>query len=465
MSILTIGNAYPGEVTDLMATDFIGALLNPSSTRTSTLFVTSPYAGDFVSFVGTGFTYDASDHLIGGTITSMSETDAGVSVFDLTGLNIPVATTTTNDAFRLAAFSGADTMTGNADPQILYGFQDNDSLSGLGGPDTLYGGMGNDTLDGGTGDDILDGNLGTDRLLGNDGNDVLYQSGALTGAEILNGGAGVDTLRAVSTGAATLINFALGSTLTSIERLQFDSSAGAMQVVVPWGQVGPGLSSTAEVIGGSQADTLTLAVGVGGDYTIPNFTYTNWTPPVLDGSMASGDIVILSGNGAANFVLRATADHFGVQVLIGGTGNDLLVGSQSIESLVTTGGADTLQGGGGNDNLSAYNNNGSFNTFASSVFDGGGGVDYLTLGGHIDFRGSISGIEGLGLLPEVIGAPGRPVAQITVGSGFFNALPSNLTLRGVGEIELDMDAATFNGSQFVFEAGSAIVFGIEGTEW
>ncbi len=66
----------------------------------------------------------------------------------------------------------ADTIIGNAEDNILIGFDGADSLSGLDGNDRLDGGADNDTLNGGADDDILIGGGGADSLTGGTGNDV-----------------------------------------------------------------------------------------------------------------------------------------------------------------------------------------------------------------------------------------------------------------------------------------------------
>ncbi|MBS8260641.1 hypothetical protein DYI23_10460 [Roseibium polysiphoniae] len=65
-----------------------------------------------------------------------------------------------------------DTLTGNAEANVLKGRRGDDLISGGGGDDELYGGAGNDTLSGGEGDDWLDGGTGTDVLEGGAGSDT-----------------------------------------------------------------------------------------------------------------------------------------------------------------------------------------------------------------------------------------------------------------------------------------------------
>ncbi|HMQ94001.1 MAG TPA: DVUA0089 family protein [Amaricoccus sp.] len=88
--------------------------------------------------------------------------------------------------------SGANTLLGGAEDDIIRGFQGNDRLEGRAGDDRLYGGHGSDTLLGGGGNDLLFGGSGDDTLYGGDGDDIL--DGGL-GRDVMYGGAGADVFR------------------------------------------------------------------------------------------------------------------------------------------------------------------------------------------------------------------------------------------------------------------------------
>jgi hypothetical protein len=87
--------------------------------------------------------------------------------------------------------SAANTRTGGAKTDIMFGLGGNDSLRGGAGVDCLYGAAGRDVLRGGGGADRLFGGTSHDRLLGDAGNDRL--SGQ-SGNDRLNGGTGSDSL-------------------------------------------------------------------------------------------------------------------------------------------------------------------------------------------------------------------------------------------------------------------------------
>jgi Ca2+-binding RTX toxin-like protein len=79
---------------------------------------------------------------------------------------------------------------GTSGAETLAGTSENDVLIGRGGPDTLYGRGGNDVLQGGIGNDRLYGGSGRDTLTGGPGNDRLYARDARR--DVVNGGPGFD---------------------------------------------------------------------------------------------------------------------------------------------------------------------------------------------------------------------------------------------------------------------------------
>ena len=91
---------------------------------------------------------------------------------------------------NLTGSSQKDSLTGDANPNVLMGMGGDDTLTGGAGNDKLYGGDGADTLNGGIGNDMLSGGDGDDTLNGDAGDDTLT-GGA--GDDDLSGGAGADT--------------------------------------------------------------------------------------------------------------------------------------------------------------------------------------------------------------------------------------------------------------------------------
>ncbi len=84
-----------------------------------------------------------------------------------------------NDFENIFGTDFADTLTGNATYNQLYGGVGDDTLSGMGGADTLTGDNGDDVLDGGDGGDVLYGGAGADELIGGAGFDFVGYLGAV----------------------------------------------------------------------------------------------------------------------------------------------------------------------------------------------------------------------------------------------------------------------------------------------
>lgn len=87
--------------------------------------------------------------------------------------------------------AGSDSLGGGAGDDIVWGGAGNDTISGSEGSDQLWGGLGNDSMDGGLGGDFLFAGSGADTLAGGDGNDLLLGG---IGNDSMTGGAGDDVL-------------------------------------------------------------------------------------------------------------------------------------------------------------------------------------------------------------------------------------------------------------------------------
>jgi Ca2+-binding RTX toxin-like protein len=164
--------------------------------HTSSQYAVDLGGGEIVSFIGTGFAYDATGAPIGGTVTTLGETYFGAQVYTVSGFSVPAtqffswALLDDTTSAKLAVFGGADTLSGNANGDVLRSYAGDDSVSGLDGNDTLDGGAGNDTLMGGNGNDLILDSQGQNYLRGEDGADSI--SGG-SGFDDINGNVGNDT--------------------------------------------------------------------------------------------------------------------------------------------------------------------------------------------------------------------------------------------------------------------------------
>jgi Ca2+-binding RTX toxin-like protein len=369
-------------------------------------------SGDDTVWGGAGndriFGQDGNDLLDGGAGNDMIDGGGqqfdGAAFFDESGpvtasLVTGTATGDGSDTFtnvqQLHGGNYADTFTGDA--------RDN-GLFGNGGNDTLYGGDGNDYLSGGTGDDTIDGGAGTYDAItfwdatgsvtaslatgtssgGGEGNDTF------TNAEVLNGGPGDDTL----TGNAG------------------DNSL--------WGEAGndtlSGGAGNDFVDGGAGNDAMD-----GGGQELDAAAFFDESGPVT-ASLVTGTA---TGDGSDTFT--------GVRQLHGGNFADTFTGDANDNGLFGNGGNDTLNGGAGNDNLSGGSGDdtidGGSGTFDSvSFWDATGGVtaslaDGTSSGGG-EGNDTITGVEAL------YGGPGNDTLTGDAGDNWLQGQAGDDTLSG-----------------------------------
>ncbi|WP_162559093.1 cadherin domain-containing protein [Sphingorhabdus sp. EL138] len=181
----------------------------------------------------------------------------------------------------------ADTITGNADDNILKGNRGDDTLTGLTGADVLVGDDGDDTLDGGVGEDNLDGGDGNDLikggadkdvLAGGEGNDILLGDDGVGADDQLIGGAGVDRL-----------------------------DGGAGNDVLLGGD-------------GDDSSSILISAGAGSQTTLAAGLYGGDGDDILDGG--AGDDTLDGGLGADQYLFGRNS---GNDTVITGGGNDELV--------------------------------------------------------------------------------------------------------------------------------------------
>ncbi|MBJ7439816.1 MAG: cadherin domain-containing protein [Sphingopyxis sp.] len=163
---------------------------------------TAQVGGDAVGDILVGIENIVGSQTGGDTITGDANANVidaldGNNVIDGKGGDDVLITGVGNDIIRgdtgednLSAGDGNDQLWGGDDDDILVGGAGDDELRGDAGNDQLLGGDGNDTvLDGGLGDDEIYGGAGNDTLTGGDGRDRL---GGGSGNDALQGGLGDD---------------------------------------------------------------------------------------------------------------------------------------------------------------------------------------------------------------------------------------------------------------------------------
>jgi hypothetical protein len=240
--------------------------------------------------------------------------------------------------------SGNDTLVGDSEANILFGWLGNDTLIGRGGNDQLQGDAGTDTVIGNSGGDILNGSAGNDLLYGGSGEDSLAGD---AGADRLDGGLGDDTERGGSEGDT----FAQGTA-------SFDNGSDLL-------------------IGGSGMDTVSYLGRSAGVVLSNNGSYGDGN--VGEGDNVRADIERLLGT---NFVDTITGGLLGDSIF-GYSGNDTVRGGSGNDTIDPGNGADKVYGDAGNDRISARDG-------VKDTLNGGTGTD-LARRDTIDVRTSIEG--------------------------------------------------------------------------
>ena len=288
-------------------------------------------------------------------------------------------------------------------------FGENLEIFGGAEGDTLLSGNGNDSLVGNAGNDTLNAQSGQDTLLGGDGNDFMTVREG--GADVIDGGAGLDILdidRANMTedisvvlgGGSDQVTLPDGTTITNVERLDFNSGLGDDLFDLTFAE-GNGMHT---IFGNAGQDTLRADFSdfdtkatVSTSYSYSNGAYVT-VAAGEDGATFYGEHVSFIGSSVGdaansgsgndtldgrdgNDVLRG---YYGADVLIGGLGDDTLEGGSGMDSLTGGLGNDRLDGGADADTVS----------FAVNLSDVivGGNASALTISGGLG-NDTVVGVE------------------------------------------------------------------------
>ena len=276
-----------------------------------------------------------------------------------------------------------------------------DDLRGNGLANRIDGGEGNDFIR------LMDG--GSDTALGGAGNDVFLFGGALTSADVVDGGAGTDqiALQGDYSGAAALL---LGANMVSVENI----------AILPGNDTRFGDPGT--------------------NFYDLNITTTNE-------AVAAGVQLVVDANRlrvGEDFTFNGSAETDGSFFIYGGLGTDILTGGAKNDVFIFGG-----QGQWG----------------SSDVVTGGAGIDQLALRGNYTIvfgAGQLIGVEQIAMVS----------AQDTRYGALGSSYSYNLTVvdANIDGIQMTIDAAplrpgetlTFNGS--AEDDGSFRVFGGRGND-
>lgn len=208
----------------------------------TTVVMTNSVTGQRLSWVGTGFVFDADMNVIDGTLNTLTGTDSGVLQYRVTGLSHDGATI--NDSWL-----------GNQPQSVLsFMFNGADTLNGSAGADVLNGYAGTDVLKGNGGNDVLNGGLGADRLFGGTGNDTLVWQRLETSAD---GGSGAADRLQIKSGDLNLRTTG-DTTITNIETVDMTGGGSSLLTLAPSDVLAISSSTDTLRIFGSVDDTVDL---------------------------------------------------------------------------------------------------------------------------------------------------------------------------------------------------------------
>jgi Ca2+-binding RTX toxin-like protein len=425
MARLNIITSFPGIALPLSAWPALDRLGGATATSAVFEILDGPLAGGRLLLGGSGFAYDGQEMPAAGTVTSLTLQRPGdfATIGVLDGFSTAAATLRAAGDLQALLLAGADTLTGGAGGDRLVAGEGNDLLEGGEGADRLEGGGGRDTLRGGNGADVLLAGGGNDLILPGLGRDVVragagddtirFTEEEEAGAgELLDGGAGFDTL-AIAAAGHDMLMLAYAQVI-GIEAIRFENTTrisltpgqllGIEEIALDWDPAAEGKDWVALEIWGdghvvldgfdlSATNGTRLLVELFGDVTLygrnaANGLADDWVLGSGESDvmwLGEGNDSVLSGSG--NDTLRGedgddTLDGgLDADIIFGGSGTDMLVGGAGNDTLWAEDGADTLDGGADDDDLYAADGADSLSGGAGNDgLDGGAGADTMVGG-------------------------------------------------------------------------------------
>ncbi|NOT14789.1 MAG: calcium-binding protein [Methylotenera sp.] len=232
-----------------------------------------------------------------------------------------------------------------AHPGKVYAREDgsnsNETILGSEGVDNADGRLGNDLINGNGGNDLLKGQGGADTVNGGDGNDIMLIGGFATGVlgaygkaddgnaewvagDVINGGAGVDTLRiTVGANAADHTITLTDANFIGMERVEVGATVGRLNVE----------NSDLQLLNDH------FFLNAGQTVTTTNTVFTPSSPLVGGTVTKDMNLIVVDASG----ITDGDAD--------GATGGLTFVGNGNVQTFIGTANNDTFIGNGGNDVL------------------------------------------------------------------------------------------------------------------
>lgn len=298
---------------------------------------------------------------------------------------------------EIDAGGGNDTITTGSGADSIRGGDGADSISSGAGNDTIDAGAGDDTVDGGTGWVEVDLGTGNDEFTGSgdidagDGNDEIDLSSATGSMNIVDGGAGNDTIRGIDD-HDDYVYLSEGNDWLDAEDGSGDDWLDASNVTAVTIDLGSDSASFGSwtqhaedfehVVGSSESDWIE------GDWS-ENELYGGAGDDTLDGAKRDDTIYGQAGDDS----IDGGEDN---DLLDGGDGSDTIIGGKGDDTIYTGQGGDSVDGGDGSDTIHLhYWSGGSNNTIVDT---GSSGWDKLVLdsgGDSFEIQGDFSLADGI----------------------------------------------------------------------
>ncbi|KPF67295.1 hypothetical protein IP88_12340 [alpha proteobacterium AAP81b] len=348
-----------------------------------------------------------NDRLIANNVANVLTGNGGVDFASYeaatAGVTVNLATGGTAGYAAGDSYVGIEGVIGSDFNDVLDGSAGDDLFAVSGGADAINGGAGSDTLtfqfaEAGVNVSLTGTGLGghtltsIENLTGSAFNDTL---GGDSAANVINGGAGIDTLFYAGATSGVTVNLATGGTrglaagdtYVSIENITATNFADNLT-----GDAGVNV-----IQGGLGADTLTGGAGDVLSYADSAAAITiNLGNNYAAGGTAARDVISGFDNVTASaFNDNITGDN-DANTLTGGDGNDTLIGAAGADQLFGGIGNDSIRAGNDNDYIEAGNGNDTvLGDAQNDTLFGGAGDDNLNGGGNDDYLNGGTGTNTL----------------------------------------------------------------------
>jgi Ca2+-binding RTX toxin-like protein len=332
---------------DLVTFYYLGYLTSPiDATRLSFTSIEGIQSNSYVPTILTGAQLSHFEWISGvvqvsaGGLVSFSGTVETGSIRLSDAATVFDGSASTGD-MRVEGGSAADTITGGA------------------GNDEFWGWAGNDVIHGGAGNDLLLGGAGADNLFGEDGDDGFVINDNELDAEMIDGGAGFDTIEFNGYGEGDFSNLAI----TCIERIYAGTIGGVALNLAQYNALSELWGKFRIVDGG----IVTLSAKKLYNFTLTLSDFGN----SVNAKALTSDFLVKGGAGRDIIVGGKGTNQFD-----GGAGKDTLVGNIGSDYLAGGAGRDVVRGLGGNDHFGVQM---SADLVARETFDGGDGIDEIAV--------------------------------------------------------------------------------------